>query len=240
MRETRHRMVRERRHARARKRRAPVALVIVFASLVFVVASSAARKAEAQPESKVEPPERIYPKEIRGYKVERARVEIKRPRDSKQEDADSSTSSPNADEFIHFGQPRIVSTTPLRMTLEVPVTLSAVKQEGQVHFLTFEDVVVNGMPVTVDDYEHRFNLPTHRPVMLAEPVRLHITTANALRGALGELSKPKDVWPVTGRVYVFGRFNKFFFSFKRVVPIELSLTLPNPLKSKQTAPAFKQ
>jgi hypothetical protein len=44
------------------------------------------------------------------------------------------------------------------------------------------------------------------------------------------------VWPVTGRVYVFGRFKKFLFSFKRVVPVELSLTLPNPLKSKTIEP----
>jgi hypothetical protein len=48
-------------------------------------------------------------------------------------------------------------------------------------------------------------------------------------GALGEWNDSKPVWPVTGRVYVFGQYKKFLFKFKRVVPVELSLTLKNPL-----------
>ena len=49
---------------------------------------------------------------------------------------------------------------------------------------------------------------------------------------LGEWNKPKDVWPVTGRVYVFGHFKKFLFKFKRVVPVELNISFKNPLRSK--------
>jgi len=41
---------------------------------------------------------------------------------------------------------------------------------------------------------------------------------------------------VTGRVYVFGRFKKKILgistNFKRVVPVELNLTMRNPLKEK--------
>jgi hypothetical protein len=65
-----------------------------------------------------------------------------------------------------------------------------------------------------------------------------------LFGALGEWNDAKALWPVTGRVYVFGQFKKFIFKFKRVVPVELSLSLPNPLlkmkpkdRSSSTAPA---
>jgi hypothetical protein len=175
---------------------------------------------------------RAYPKEIRGYKVERARVEIK-----KQKDAGT---SPDVDALIQFGEARIVSTTPLGITLEVPVTVAAVKQGGHVDFLAFEDMIVNGTPVTVEDYMHPFDLPNKRPVALPQPVRLFISTPRALLGALGEWSSPKEMWPVTGRVYVFGRFKKFLFNFKRVVPVELSLSLPNPLKDKQPEPATKQ
>jgi len=75
-------------------------------------------------------------------------------------------------------------------------------------------------------------------VLLPEPVRVFISTPRALLGALGEWNNSKEVWPVTGRVYVFGHFKKFLgFSFKRVVPVELNATLPNPLKNKQAEPS---
>jgi hypothetical protein len=191
------------------------------------------------------PTSRTYPKEIRGYKVERARVEIKKPKDSHNNRSnDDNPSAADADALIQFGQPRVVKTTPLGITLEVPVTVAAVKQGGRVDFLTFEEMVVNGTPVTVEDYMHSFNLPNKSAVDLPEPVRLFVRLDRALLGALGEWTDAKEVWPVTGRVYVFGSFKKFLFKFKRVVPVELSATLPNPLKKKEnvtdTSPAIKQ
>jgi hypothetical protein len=217
--------------------RAP-ALVMALALLIVFAPFSFAQQPTAQTASKAKPAAHVYPEKIRGYTVEQAKVEIRK---SESKGVEQGTSAaPDADALIEFGEPRIVSTTPSGMTFEVPVTIAAVKQGGYVEFLTFEDMVVNGTPVTIKDYEHRFNLPNKQPVRLAEPVSLYISTANALLGALGEWSKPKETWPVTGRVYVFGRFKKFFFAFKRVVPIELSLSLPNPLKNKQINPALKQ
>ncbi len=70
---------------------------------------------------------------------------------------------------------------------------------------------------------------------MPEPVSIYISTPRVLLGALGEWTQPKEIWPVTGRVYVFGRFKKFLFKFKRVVPIELNLSFKNPLKSKDKA-----
>lgn len=203
-------------------------VALLLALFILPVSAAFAQQPEAQPESKVKPTAHVYARELRGYKVERVKVEIKQSPD----DRAGARPSPDVEALIQFGEPRIVSTTAKGLTLEVPVTLAAVKQEGQVHFLTFEDMVVNGMPVTVEDYEYRFNLPTQRPVRLAEPVRLHVTTANAMLMALGQGSKPTESWPVTGRVYVFGRFKKFWIGFKRVVPVELSLSLRNPLKKK--------
>ena len=172
---------------------------------------------------------RDYPKEIRGYKVERAEVELKRPRAADEDRANGTAQEPS---LITLGEPRVTSISPLGVYLEVPVTVAAVKQGGRVDFLTFEDMVVNGTPVTINEYQHSFELPNDRAVTLPNPVTLYISTPRALFGALGEWSRPKEVWPVTGRVYVFGRFKKFFFTFKRVVPVELALSFRNPLRGK--------
>jgi hypothetical protein len=144
--------------------------------------------------------------------------------------------------LIQFGEPRVVRVTPLGLTLEVPITIAPVKQGGHVDFLTFEEMVVNGTPVTVDEYDHPFELPNKNPLTLREPVRLFISAPRILLGALDEWGNSKEVWPVTGRVYVFGRFKKFLFKFKRAVPIELSLSLSNPLRveKQRIEPASEQ
>jgi hypothetical protein len=184
---------------------------------------------------------RTFPKEIRGYKVERAKVEVRKPKENQsQTQGAAGGAALEADALIQFGEPRIARMTPLGITMEVPVTVAAVKQGGHVDFLSFEDMVVNGTPVTIEDYMRPFDLPNKSAVILPEPVRVFISTQSALLGALGEWNSTKESWPVTGRVYVFGRFKKFLFSFKRVVPIELSLTLPNPLKNQPMDPAIKQ
>jgi hypothetical protein len=189
-----------------------------FLALLLVAAVAVAQQPSA----------RSYPKEIRGYKIERAKVEIRREKDSS--DAKKANLSVDADALIQFGEPRVSRVTPLGLTLEVPITIAAVKQGGHVDFLTFEEMIVNGMPVTVDEYDHPFELPNKNPVTLPEPIRLFISTPRVLLGALDEWNNSKEVWPVTGRVYVFGRFKKFLFQFKRAVPIELSLSLSNPLR----------
>jgi hypothetical protein len=171
---------------------------------------------------------RAYPKEIRGYKIERAKVEIK-PRDETTE-ARRANVSDDADALIQFGEPRVARVTPLGITLEVPITVAAVKQGGHVDFLTFEEMTVNGTPVSIDEYDHPFELPNKKALTLREPIRLFISAPRVILGALDEWGNSKETWPVTGRVYVFGRFKKFLFKFKRAVPIELSLSLTNPLR----------
>ncbi|HKC64397.1 MAG TPA: hypothetical protein VKB86_12215 [Pyrinomonadaceae bacterium] len=169
---------------------------------------------------------RDYPKEIRGYKVEIANVEVK---GSAKSDKKSSSDEANTEALIQLGEPHVKSLSPLGITLEVPVRVAAVKQGGRVDFLTFEDMTVNGTPVTVSEYDHPFDLPNDSAVTLSEPITIYISTPRAMLGAIGEWREPKSVWPVTGRVYVFGHFKKFLFTFKRVVPVELNLLFKNPL-----------
>lgn len=195
--------------------------LLFLSTLSFAQPQAAKSKTNSSHSSSVE---RDYPKEIRGYKVERARVEIKKQKGGKEESADA-----DREELLQLGEPRVVRITPLGITLEVPVTVSAVKQGGHVDFLTFEDMTVNGMPVTLNEYHRSFKLPTRDPLTLPEPVTIYINSPRVLLGALGEWTQPKDVWNVQGCVYVFGRFKKFLFNFKRVVPVELNLSFKNPL-----------
>jgi hypothetical protein len=204
-----------------------VAALLMTLFLLSFTPSALAQQAGTKPDD-AKTSARTYPKEIRGYKVERAKVEIKKQQ-GEQNDKAADEASADADALIQFGEASVARMTPLGITLEIPVTVAAVKQKGHVDFLTFEDMVVNDISVTVEDYNHPFDLPTDKPTKLPQPVRLFISTTNALMGALGEWNDSKPVWPVTGRVYVFGQYKKFLFKFKRVVPVELSLTLKNPL-----------
>src|SRR6267143_1538381 len=191
---------------------------------------------------------RTYPKEIRGYKVERTVVEVKKPeaknrqtskdqneRGNKNSDGQrnaESNSEEDVDELIQLGKPQLARVTPLGITFEVPIVVSPVKQSGHVDFLVFEDMIVNGTSVNIDEYHRVFDLPNKQPLTLREPLRFYIYLPSAMLAALGDWSDSKETWPVTGRVYVFGKFKKGLLSFKRVVPVELNLTMRNPLKER--------
>ena len=178
-----------------------------------------------------------YPDNIHGYKVERTVVEIKKPENKNQaNDGEAGSSDSDVDQLITFGQPSIARATPLGMTFEVPMVVAPVKQSGKVDFLVFEDMEINGHSVQIDEYKHSFGLPDKKSLTLRDPLRIYIYLPSAILAALGDWTDSKDTWPVTGRVYVFGKFKKKILgistSFKRVVPVELNLTMRNPLKQK--------
>lgn len=175
---------------------------------------------------------RTYPDTIRGYKVARTVVELKKPEGQ----TNGASSESDVDSLITLGDPKVARVTPLGITFEVPIVVAPVKQSGHVDFLVFEDMVVNGRSVDIDEYQHSFDLPNKKPATLGSPLRISIFVSNALLAAIGEWTESKENWPVTGRVYVFGKFKKTILgisgSFKRVVPVELKMTMRNPLKEK--------
>jgi len=201
---------------------------------------------------------RTYPKEIRGYKVERAVVEIKRPTQSRKTQTktgnagsdqnqgatqnssnnppqtdDASTSDSDPDALITLGKPQLARVTPLGVTFEVPIVVAPVKQSGRIDFLLFEDMVVNGRSVEIDEYHRAFDLPNKEPLTLREPLHFYIYLPGALLAAVDEWSNSQERWPVTGRVYACGKFKKSWFSFKRCIPVELNVTIRNPLRERQ-------
>lgn len=200
---------------------------------------------------------RTYPKEIRGYKVERAAVQLNSPAATKQpaksdrpanpadnesrtnsSDVSAGQSNPGAtvdpaiDQLITFGTPSVARITPLGITFNVPVVVAPIKQSGKVDFLLFEDMTVNEHSIEIDEYHRKFDLPTKKPLTLREPLRFFIYTPVAALAAVGEWSNSKETWPVTGRVYVCGKYKKLIFNFKRCVPVELNLVMRNPLKGR--------
>jgi len=167
-----------------------------------------------------------YPKEIRGYKVERAAVEVKT---RKNKSNNEPTGSRSIEDLISFGDAKLDDVTPLKINLEIPIVVAPVTQKGHVEFLVFENMVVNGTPVDIDEYRHPFDLPNKKDQVLKEPLKFSINLPSAILAAIDEWTASKETWQVTGRVYVFGSFKKFLLTFKRAVPIELTSTMRNPL-----------
>ncbi|HEV8139066.1 MAG TPA: hypothetical protein VGP81_04800 [Pyrinomonadaceae bacterium] len=198
-----------------------------------------------------------YPKEIRGYKVERAAIELKsresekRAKSNKSGPSSNNSATPttaatlpaptpaatpvsdsNVDQLITFDAPSLARVTPLGITLNMPVVIAPIKQSGHVDFLLFEDMTVNNHSVEIEEYRRGFDLPTKKQLRLREPLRFFISLSTATLAAIGEGINSQETWPVTGRVYVCGKYKKFVLSFKRCVPVELNLTMKNPLRRK--------
>lgn len=175
---------------------------------------------------------RTYPDKIRGYKVERTVVELKKPEGQ----SNGANTDSDVDSLIKLGDPKVARVTPLGITFEVPIVVAPVKQSGHVDFLAFEDMNINGRSVDIDEYNHEFDLPNKKPATLGSPLRIYIYMPSALLAAIGEWTDSRETWPVTGRIYVFGKFKKSILgisgSFKRVVPVELNMTMRNPLQEK--------
>jgi hypothetical protein len=182
---------------------------------------------------------RPMPKEVRGYKIHRAQVEMKKPGESKQKKLDKKSEKEKfeRDEYdetepllVRLGEAELVGVTPLGVTLDVPVIIAPVNHQGDVDLLVFEDMRVNGTSVTLDDYVHPFKLPNKEPLTLAPSVRIFVSTRQAVLRTIDDVFNSKEVWPVTGRIYVCGNFKKFMFTFKRAVPVELQTSIKNPLR----------
>lgn len=204
-------------------------LILMVLLSAFVVPAQQTNEGTARP----------MPKEVRGYKVHRAQVEMKEPGESgkKKPDNKSEKEKFENDEYdetepllVRLGDPKLVEVTPLGVTFDVPVILAAVKHQGDVDLLVFEDMKVNDISVTLDDYIHPFKLPNKEPLTLDPSVRIFVSTPQAVLRTIDEVFNSKEVWQVTGRIYVCGHFKKFLFTFKRAVPVDLQTSIRNPVR----------
>ena len=164
------------------------------------------------------------PDKIRGYKVYKAKISVTNQ-------TEKSKPRGSSEAFVKVGEPKVVDISLTGVTLELSAQIDALEQSGTVNFLTFKDFSVNGLAVDIEEYRESFQFKKNKTVTLPKPVKIFIGAGQTLRGTVSELKESKDEWTVTGTVFVFGRFNKSFLKFKRVVPVDVNIKIKNPLRA---------
>jgi hypothetical protein len=169
------------------------------------------------------------PDKIRGYKVHKAKIVVKTNDDKQLERNESSEN----EAFVKINDPEVLEVSLTGITFSLKAELSSIEQSGTVDFLTFHEFRVNGLKVDVEEYNSSFDFRKSEPVLLPKPFTIFLGTGQALSGAIKEMKESKNKWRVTGRVFVFGKFKKSIFRFKRVVPVDIDILIKNPVKEFQ-------
>jgi len=164
-----------------------------------------------------------WPSSIRGYRVHDAKIRVSTPLSSAEADA--------GDAVVTLSDPRLADVGLTGITFEFDVEVSALTKSGHVDFVTFSDFRVNGTEIEVEEYRHSFGFRKSQSVKLPHPARAVIHLSKLPSAAYKHLRENRGELDVVGTVFVFGRFKRFGFSFKRVVPVTVSLKIKNPLVS---------
>ncbi len=167
------------------------------------------------------------PKKIDGYKVHSEIIRISNDEDQAKARAKIIVCEPTVSDISLSG-----------ITLNIAGELQEAGLDGQIEHLKFRDFSVNGISVAVEPINVSFILKKEGTTSLPVPATVFLSTPNILNAAWKEATASSGKWDVAGRVFVFGRFKKFGFSFKRVVPVDVRLTMPNPLAQLQKDFAF--
>lgn len=162
------------------------------------------------------------PKEIRGYKVYKSKISVKNA-------ADKTAEKEPFEAAVKLQDPDLVDVSLTGVTFDITAEIRAFAQSGKVDFLIFHDFRVNGLDVEVDEYRANFEFKKGETVLLPKPARLFLGTGQVLKAAWKEMTESKKEWRITGRVFVFGKFKKVGFNFKRVVPVDIDLRIKNPV-----------
>ncbi len=165
------------------------------------------------------------PKEIRGYKVHRAKISVVNQ-------AEKTEIKDQPEVSVKIGEPELVDVSLAGITFELSAEINSLKQNGTIDFLTFHDFRVNDLKVDIKEYREPFEFKKNQTVTLPKPIEIFLGAGQTLLGTLKESRESKDEWTVTGRIFVFGQFKKSFLKFKRVVPVEINLKIKNPLKKQ--------
>ncbi|MBS1792221.1 MAG: hypothetical protein JSS81_00115 [Acidobacteria bacterium] len=163
------------------------------------------------------------PDEIRGYKVHNAKISVTNK-------TDRTTAKDDSEAFARLTEPELVETSLTGLTFAISAEIDPLDYKGKVDFLTFKDFKVNGLSVEIEEYAESFEFKKKEPIRLPKPVRIFLGTGQAIKGAIGEAVNSKEEWTVTGTVFVFGRFKKYGFNVKRVVPVEVNVKIKNPAR----------
>jgi hypothetical protein len=162
------------------------------------------------------------PKEIRGYKVHKVSISVKTS-------ANKAPAKSGPEALVKIGDPAVTDLSFTGITFEIPAEITAFDQSGRVDFLTFHDFKVDGLAIDIQEYRNPFSFRKNELVVLPKPTRIFLGAGQIVKAAWKEIAETKKEWTITGRVFVFGKFKKLGFSFKRVIPVDINLTIRNPL-----------
>lgn len=160
------------------------------------------------------------PNKIRGYRVYKEAIVLSAV------NTDQERKTP----IVSAGEPEVKEIEISGISFEIPLELTAPEQSGKVEFITVHDLRVNDIPVDVEEYRSPFTFKKNETVVLPAPLNVFVPTPRVFQAAWSELRSSKTEWKVTGRVFVFGKFRRFGFYHKRVVPVDLAVLIPNPLR----------
>lgn len=167
------------------------------------------------------------PKKIRGYKVHNVKA------------SDVPAAKPSGSDLappeINLHGLEVVDYSLSGVTFKTPVRFGSVNGAGSVDFISFHDFRVNGVPVEIEEYTDKFSFESGQPIVLPNPVKVFIRTDRVMTVAWKEARDSQPQWKVTGRAFVFGKFRKYGFTFKRVIPVDLTFTVKNPLYKLENA-----
>lgn len=162
------------------------------------------------------------PKKIRGYKVHNEIIKIDLP------DADAGS----RDALVVLDAPVLKDISLSGLIISLNAEITPLEQSGSIDRISFYDLKVNGISVSAADLEDSFTFKKNEPFRLPKPAEIDLSATGILQGAWKETREKKEKWLVTGRIFVFGKFRRYGFNFKRVVPIDISIEIVNPLFSK--------
>lgn len=160
------------------------------------------------------------PKKIRGYKVHDEILKSDLP--------DTNGSEPKR--FLAAIQDPVledVSVSGITFTINAEIT--SLEQSGTIDLISFNDFEIDGIPVSIDDLTEKFTFKKNEAAKLPKPAKVKLSSIGVIRSAWKELNDSKEKWLITGRIFVFGKFRRFGFSFKRVVPVDVKIEIDNPL-----------
>jgi hypothetical protein len=169
------------------------------------------------------------PDEIRGYKVHKAKISVTNK-------TDQSAENDKSEAYARLTEPELIDTSLTGLTFEISAEIEPLEHKGKVDFLMFRNFRVNSLDVEIEEYTNSFEFKKNQPIELPKPVKIFLGTRQVLKGALSEMRESKEEWTLTGTVFVFGRFKKWGFSVKRVVPVEINVKIKNPFKTGNIPP----
>ncbi|MEZ5344279.1 MAG: hypothetical protein R2681_01875 [Pyrinomonadaceae bacterium] len=161
-----------------------------------------------------------FPSKIRGYKVHRADISIGVDR--------ADTSENNSDVVVSFGDPVVSGISLTGATFDVDAAITPFDQSGTIDFISFEDFRINGIEIEITEFTGPFSFSKGQTTEISAPIKVFVSSLAGAKAAAQELRESENKWRITGTAFVFGKFKKSIFKFKRVIPVDIDLTIDKP------------